>query len=473
MASFLALGCIFVVGWLIIQRYKSQAVLLMAGLTMMAASYLLGIKADFVPARQATGFWLFDIFEYVNRLASIDVAGLGMMIMVCTGFAKYMDHIGASTRLVSLAVRPLSRLKAPYLVMMLGYLVNNLMSLPVPSASGLAMLMMVTLFPILTGLGISRPAAASAIVTGHLLDWGPASATSLLVSKTADIPLTQYFIEYQVPVYAACGLSVAVAHYLWQKHLDKKEGLYMDPDAVAAAVATALATSGATAGEDKQLEKNAPGPMPYILLPLLPIVFLLGFSEYGHAGIKMNVNLAMFLSLAVAMGCELLRWRGDLRKVCASIHVFFKGMGDQFTMTVTLITAGQTFAYGLQCLGVVAAVIETSQTLGLSAWMLTFLASIVLLALSMIMGSGVAPLFAFVPLMPKFAADLGVPNAVVMMLPLQNAACLGRLLSPITAAVVAVATLAEISPFELVKRNIVPVLVGFAASTVASRLLFW
>jgi len=373
-----------------------------------------------------------------------------------------MDHIGASSRLVNLALKPLGRFKAPYVVMMLSYFVNVFMSLPVPSASGLAMLMMVTLFPILTSLGVSRPAAASAIATGHLLDWGPASATSLLISRYAEMPVTEYFVNYQMPVYACCAVAASVTHFFWQQYLDRKQGLYLDPHSEEFEVKVS----------QKQMEGNAPpGPVYYIFLPLMPIIFLVGFSQYGYQGIKMNVNVAMYMSLAIAMLCEFIRHKGNLRTVCDSIHVFFKGMGDQFTMTVTLITAGQTFAYGLQCLGVVGSVIAASQTLGVSATMLGFLASIILFVLGMIMGSGVAPLFSFIPLIPDLARSLGA-KPVALMLPMQNGTCLGRLLSPITAVIVAVSSIAAISPFELVKRNSVPVLVSFVTSTLAIWFFF-
>jgi len=86
------------------------------------------------------------------------------------------------------------------------------------------------------------------------------------------------------------------------------------------------------------------------------------------------------------------------------------------------------------------------------------------------MGSGVASMFAFAPLVPNLAKGLGA-NAVVMLLPLQNAASLGRLVSPISAVIIAVAGIANISPLDLVKRNSVPVLVTFLVSTIAILIL--
>ena len=89
------------------------------------------------------------------------------------------------------------------------------------------MLMMVTIFPILVRLGVSPVGAAAAVATGHLLDIGPASATTLLVSKTVNMPVHEYFVDYQLKVYIICGLMAAIAHFVWQKYLDKSLAMFL------------------------------------------------------------------------------------------------------------------------------------------------------------------------------------------------------------------------------------------------------
>ena len=88
----------------------------------------------------------------------------------------------------------------------------------------------------------------------------------------------------------------AIAHFVWQKYLDKKSGH--------------VPTEYVEAHKSDDLEV---GPLPYIFLPLLPLIFILGFSEYGIQGVKMNVNLAMFLSLFIAVSLSVIvtsvKWR--------------------------------------------------------------------------------------------------------------------------------------------------------------------
>lgn len=453
----ISLIVIFAVGWAIIKKFKSQTILAIAGIGLMICAYLLGYKMEFVPKNQMTGFVLFDMFEYINRLMVKDVAGLGLMIMVCTGFAKYMDFIGASSVMVQLSMKPLAKLNAPYVVMAASFLVCMFMALFIPSASGLAMLMMVTIYPVLVRLGVSKLSAASVVATGHILDIGPASATTLLVTKTAEVSINKFFIENQLPVYILVGIAGSLSHYFWQKYLDKKEG------AALSQTATEEQVNVGKGGKGEEL--NSPGPGIYVLLPLLPLIFLLGFSEYGYSKVKMNVNLAMLLSFAIAMIFEMVRYR-DFKKVAASIQKFFNGMGDQFANTVTLVTAGQVFAYGLTSMGVIDATINMFKGLGVGISIITVAICLLIVLISMVMGSGVAAMFSFAPLVPGFAQGLG-GNAITMLQAIQNSASLGRLLSPITAVIVAVAGIASVSNVDLVKRNSVPVIVCIVTSLVS------
>ena len=52
----------------------------------------------------------FDIYELIRILFSERAAKLGLNIMAVAGFARYMDHIGASRALVTLTIKPLKKL---------------------------------------------------------------------------------------------------------------------------------------------------------------------------------------------------------------------------------------------------------------------------------------------------------------------------------------------------------------------------
>ena len=84
--------------------------------------------------------------------------------MLLCGFASYMTHIGANNVVVKQFSKPLAAIKSPYVLLVAAYIVACLMSLAVSSATGLGVLLMATLFPMMTAMGISRPAAVAVVL---------------------------------------------------------------------------------------------------------------------------------------------------------------------------------------------------------------------------------------------------------------------------------------------------------------------
>ena len=159
----IAVAVTIVAGWALIKRYQTHMVLLFAGLVLLLCAAGL-TDASFLPKGvKPSGFFLFDIFNTLKSIATKQSAGIGFLIMTAGGFAAYMDRIGAARALVDIAVKPLSMLKAPYLVLVGGYLVGQILVMVIPSAAGLAMLLLVALFPILKAVGTSAASAAAVI----------------------------------------------------------------------------------------------------------------------------------------------------------------------------------------------------------------------------------------------------------------------------------------------------------------------
>ena len=149
----------FWMGYLIVKKYKPQPVLFIAGLILMFNRGVARAWDRFCLQNRAPGSVLFDAFEFIKQTFSSRAGGLGLNIMAVAGFARYMDHIGASKALVKLTITPLLALRAPYLVMAGAWILGMCLGLAINSASGLAMLLMVTVFPILISLGVSRLSA--------------------------------------------------------------------------------------------------------------------------------------------------------------------------------------------------------------------------------------------------------------------------------------------------------------------------
>ncbi|MDY0592591.1 C4-dicarboxylate transporter DcuC [Pasteurella multocida] len=448
----LGLAVTILVGYLIVKKYKAQFVLLCGGIILMCFAVLFGL-GEILPANKSTGWVGFDIFEFIKNLFSTRAADLGLMIMAVGGFARYMDKIGASEALVNIAVKPLNAIKAPYLVLALAYIVGQILNIFIPSASGLGLLLMLTIFPILVNLGVSREGAAALIATTACLDLGPASGNAVLAAKTANIDIAEYFVGYQLKLAIITMLVISTSHFFVQKWFDKRQALTGGGSEYDASLEVNL---------DKQDKQASPVPAVYVLLPLLPLVLILTFSKLLVSSIKMNAATAMIISLFIAMLFEFVR-KKDVKQVFAEMQVFFDGMGKQFAAVVTLIVAGETFAKGLTAVGAIDTIISGAQTFGFGVFLMTLVMVLIIALSAIVMGSGNAPFFAFAALAPKVAGGLGI-SPVLMVLPMQLVAGIARSMSPITAVIVAVSGVANVSPFDLIKRTALPM--AFALITV-------
>lgn len=448
----IALFATIVVGYFIIKKYKPQTVLLAAGIFLMILASLFG-TGEILPADAGTGFWFFDIFEYIKTVFAADAAGTGLIIMAVGGFAIYMDHVGASSAMVNICIKPLKKLNAPYVVLALSYLLGQALNVFIPSAAGLSVLLMATLFPVLVEVGVSRLSAAALIGTAACLDLGPASGASNMAAQTAGLEPMAYFVQYQLPVAAVVVVVISVLHYVVQKHYDKKANFQV------------------SCNEEKTQQNESNVPKIYAILPLIPLILLFVFSKLVITSISMNVITAMLIGVAIAMIFELFRKKGDVKNVFKSIQIFFDGMGSQFASVVTLIIAGEIFAKGLQAIGAIDVIIESCKATGFGPIPMTIVMVLIITVCSIVMGSGNAPFYAFAALAPTVAEAFGIP-VVLMVMPMQLGSGIARSISPITSVIVAVSDSAGLFPIDVVKRTAIPMAGGLIAMTLANFVLF-
>lgn len=377
---------------------------------------------------------------------------MGLYAMAIGGFASYMNHTGASKTLVKLTIKPLYKLRSPYLVLALSYLIGQTLNLFISSAAGLGLLLMATIYPILVKLGVSRLSATAVIGTTACLDLGPSSGNSMMAAQYSGMDPTEFFAIYQMPVGGAAALVIAVLHFFVQRWFDRREGF----------------VAGADEAVKSEKIEEAP-PTAYAILPVLPLFLILTFSSLGIPSVKITVITAMLMTTAMAMLFELIRYR-NIKKVFDSIQIFFDGMGKLMATVVTLIVAGETFAYGLQKIGMMDALIHGAQEAGFGAEGMTIIMTLIIAVSALIMGSGNAPFFAFSALAPMVAAKMGIA-VVGMLVPMQLAAGIMRSMSPIAAVIVAVAGVSEVSPVDVAKRTAIPMLGALLTTTILGAFL--
>lgn len=452
-ALIIAIVITVIAAWLIVKNYQPQTVLLLAGLALLTITILFYPENSILydKAKSTGSNWL-DIFSFAKESLTTQIAGIGLIIMAAGGFASYMDHIKASNAMVNMCIRPLQVIKAPYLILAFGYICAQLLHVAISSAAGLAMLLLVTFFPVLVRLGVSKASAAAMIGLCAFMDLGPAVGTANLAAKHAGMESAVYFAHYQMPVACVVMLVVAIVIFFSAKYYDKKEGL--------------------VSGEQSVVESEEEGrkvPIFYALLPILPVVLVLVFSPLVINKIKIDVVTAMILGTVVAFFCEWLTTR-DFKACCKGMQVFFKGMGSMFTSIVSLLVCADIYAQGLQKIGSVDYLLQSVQNAGLGFTSMTLVMTALVGITAVLTGSGVAAFFSFSGLAPSIAAKFG-ENAVNMILPMQMMAGMGRSISPVAGIIIAVSKAGECSPFMIVRRTMFPALAGMVAMLIANYVL--
>lgn len=444
----IALAVLVAVGYFISKKYNATIVLAIGGLVLLFAAVALG--HPILSPEETTGIAWIDPFKRIELLFIKNMGNVGLTIMVLFGFSSYMNLIGANEVTVDIMTKPLNKIKSKYILIPVIFLLGNCLSLVVPSASSLAVLLMATLFPVLTRVGVSPLAAGAVITTAATIMPTPLGADNVLAAETFGMPLMDYVIAH-AKISIPTILLIAVAHYFWQKYLDKKEGNLGNIDESKLA----------------KLNNNLP-PKFYAILPILPLILVLFFNLVLDT--EVGLVTISIISLVISVIVEAIRKR-DFIKVSQDITEFFKGMGNGLAMVVTLLVAASTLVEGLKSLGIIDMLMNSIQGVNGAGVLLVLAFSGITALIGFISGSGLAVFYAAIELIPALAAGVGV-NGVMISLPMQMVANLIRSISPVAAAVIIVCSLTGTSPMKIVKRTSVPIITGILSVVILSIVMF-
>lgn len=411
---------------------------------MLTLSWALGY--ELTPLDKSTGAFGLDLFRYIKESFAGTNAKVGLMIMSIGGFVAYSEKIGASQMLVKLAMKPLSLLrKYPHLTAAAVIPIGQILFVAIPSAAGLGLLLMASIFPILINLGVSRLSAVSVITACTAFGIGPASAITASAADIVEQPGFSYFVNEQVPLVLPLMILVTISYYFVNRYFDGKAEKSQEVKVVV-----------------EQPEIEAPDvPKFYAIIPILPLILLIVFSDFFQVlgvPVVLDTTTAMFVSLFVGIVFEAIRTR-KFAEVLKSLSTFWSGMGNIFKTVVTLIIAADIFSQGLMSLGFIDGLVFASQNIGFESVGVGIVMTVMIFFASMLMGSGNAAFFSFGPLVPKIASNFGVSSAS-MILPMNLAASMGRTVSPVAGVLIATADIAKVDTIAIVKRNLIPFLVA-------------
>lgn len=451
--SLLVLVVLVVVAYLIVKNYHPALSLIIGALVLLACAWMLG--HPIYPAGEGTGFGLFDIFLKFKDTIIAQVSSAGIVIMILFGYSGYMNAIGVNQMAVNFLVKPLMKIKRKSLFVPVVFLIGNLMSLVVPSASSLAIILMSILYPMLASMGISSLTAAGVIAMTATIMPTPLGADNVIAANTLGYDVLNYVV-WNAKISLPSLLIIAVAQYFWQKYCDKKEG-------------EAAYVSLNEEGLSKQKEFDV--PKFYAILPILPLLLIVGVGIAGMfiKGITMDIFVLTFISFFIAVLVETLRLK-SFKKVQDTAVEMFKGMGQGFSQVVMLVVGGSLFTSAIQTLGIIDSIMASVEASSSAGIVTTLIFSGATTLFGILSGGGLAMFYAVIELIPGIAEKAGI-DGILISLPMQMIANLTRTISPVAAVVMIVASTVGVSPIRILKRTSVPTIIGIISVIVLSILL--
>ncbi|WP_159638184.1 C4-dicarboxylate transporter DcuC [Erysipelothrix anatis] len=447
-----ALAVVAVV-YMLLKKMDIKITLFAVGIILMVIAILNGNAIIKEPVNVMVDPILSIIDQFKKQLS-----GAGLVILLLGGYTAYMSKIGANEVTVNTLTKPLSIVKSPYVLVPVVFLLGNLLSLVIPSASNLAIILLATLYPVLRRSGMSTLTAAAVIATTATVMPTPLGADNVAIAAELGMPVAEYVFNYHAIISVPTILVMALVHALWQKYCDKKVTESADMDLELEDV--------------KEITGGALYKTVYTLLPLLPIVILLGVFGYNAiagASLNLSVEVVTIMSFMIAVFCEIVRHRNG-QEVLKTTESFFSGMGSAMGIVVLLVAAS-TFVDGLKAIGLITELQTIMSTTTASGFVLPLILVVFTALIVLLSGSGTALFYAMVPLMVPLAVAAGIsPYAVTV--PMGLAGNLLRAVSPVSAVIVIVAGTVKQDPFEIVKRTSVPMIVGVVFMFVLSMIIF-
>lgn len=451
-ALIISLAVLVVAGYAIAKNYDTKLVLFSSGIVLMLAAATLGLPI--LSAGAGTGTVWLDPLKQIELDFIKQFSRAGIIIMVLFGFSAYMSHIGANDVAVKIMSKPIAKIRSPYILVPIVFWIGSLLSLIIPSAASLAVILMATLYPILRVAKMSSLSAAGVIATTATIVPTPLGGDNVVAAKILGF---EHVMDYVTMHHAVISLPVliiiGIAHYFWQKYMDKRQGeaAFTDVD------------------ESKLTTNSQLPPAYYALFPLIPLFLIVLFGLFFRQ-IKIGLVEITLFSFALAFIVELIR-KGDLREQMKNSSLFFTGMGQGFSQVVVLIVAASTLVAGLTAIGAISTVASLVKEVNNAGIGLMFIFSSLTALITLISGSGNAVFYSFIELIPSIANQAHV-DPVMIALPMQLTSNLIRAISPVSAVVIIVASVVKVSPIEVVKRTSVPLLVGFAATLIFTLIRY-
>ncbi|PLV99867.1 transporter [Corynebacterium ulcerans] len=465
----IALLAVAAVVYLIAKKVHAAAAIFFVGVLLLMAAALTGRTEFRSTDIDPSGNALYDQLLVVEALFKSRFSGIGMAIMVLFGFVSYMRHIGADAKTVVILSAPLRRFRGSYWLVPVGFLIGNLLSLVIPSASALSLLLVATLLPALIAAGLTPLTVGAIVVTSSTIIPTPLEAGLIQGADLTDMTVTEFVYGHVAWATVPALVITAFVHMWWQRHCDIVDARHSHN--IPQHGMTKLEVNASDAATKDALERASGLPGYYAILPLLPLLLIIASALLKRLDIlsfEAGILPVTVVSLFTALFIESLRKRTATGAV-DSASSFFKGMGEGAAGVVALLVAAAVLVEGITQMGVIDMLIRAAEDSSGAAVLIILIFVAATAAMATLTGSGTAPYFAFSEVVPSLAAQSSI-HAPQMLTAIWGTSNLMRQVSPVNAAVLIVSGAINVNPIRLVKRTLVPMTVATVLNTLFAFL---
>ena len=197
-----ALIAVIIVVIMLIKKMDIKVTLFAMGIVLMYIAIAMGNPIA-IKEFESTGLTVLDPLKAVIDQFKSTLPAAGFIILILGGYSAYMTSIGANEVTVHTLTKPIKKIKSVYILVPLVFLIGNVLSLVIPSASNLAIILLATLYPVLRQAGMSPLTAAAVIATTATVMPTPLGGDNVAVATElakypafAGMSVTDYVIQY-------------------------------------------------------------------------------------------------------------------------------------------------------------------------------------------------------------------------------------------------------------------------------------
>lgn len=416
---------------------------------------LLLLQKEYAAGDTTSGSHFLDIFESIGNSMKNSMGGYILTSISMLSYVDYMNRIKATDMFAALLAAPVQKLKYKYLIAAFTIPIGVLMGIAISGSLITITLLLGTIYPVLRSLGCSKPTCATAILLHTIIAISPVRSAyyNALSLMNMDISVAMWFIRVQLPVGGIMVAVVMVLFILTSRYFDRKEGLNKE--------------------EKESLKiktvRDIGVPVYYAILPLLPLILVVIFSELVVGTVIISVVGACVLSWCIAFTVQMLSTR-SLSSCLKNFEAIYEGMGVVMTTSGPIVIFGTTFSVVLTALGGMSLFIDTVSKVACGYVLLGVVGVTGLLMVS-ITGTFNGNLALVFPVVRGIVQGtginpLGAAQAAMFSLTSGAGICL------VSGQNLFLAQQTDTNILVIIKRSLIPTIGGFIASFLASVILF-